>query len=102
VRVGAPQFGSIADRSSPSEIVSDRRIEYRLRMSQRLNKAIAKLKELSPSEQDAAADAILDYVEQRGAPRLTPEQVAEVRASLAERLFLTDGETAALYRRYGV
>lgn len=71
-------------------------------MSERLNKAIAKLKELSPSDQDAAAEAILEYVEQLGAPHLTPEQVAEVKASLAEREFLSEEETLALYRRYGV
>lgn len=71
-------------------------------MSELLNKAIAKLKELPADEQDAAAAAILEYIEQLSAPRLTAEQEAEVRASLAERLFLTEEETAALYRRYGV
>ena len=71
-------------------------------MSELLNKAIARLKELPPAEQESAAKAILEYVEQQKAPRLTAEQVAEVRASLAERLFLTEEETAALYRRFGV
>lgn len=71
-------------------------------MSQLLNKAIARLKELAPADQEAAAKAILEYVEQQSAPRLTPAQEAEVRASLAERLFLSEEETAALYRRYGV
>lgn len=71
-------------------------------MSELLNKAIARLKELPPAEQESAAKAILEYVEQQTAPRLTAEQAAEVRASLAERLFLTEEETAALYRRFGV
>ncbi len=71
-------------------------------MSERLEKAIAKLRELPPGEQDAAAEWIIDYVEQLSAPGLTPEQLDEVRASLAERRFLTEEETQALYRRYGV
>ena len=71
-------------------------------MSERLEKAIAKLKELPPGEQDAAAGWILEYVEQLSAPGLTPEQLAEVRASLAERRFLSEEETQAMYRRYGV
>ena len=33
---------------------------------------------------------------------LTPEQEAEVRASLAKPEFLSEEETAALYRRFGV
>ena len=71
-------------------------------MSERLEKAIAKLKELPSGDQDAAAELILDYVEQLSAPGLTAEQLAEVRASLAERSFLTEEETQALYQRYGV
>jgi hypothetical protein len=57
---------------------------------------------LPAAERDAAAEWILDYVEQLSAPGLTPEQLAGVRASLAERRFLTEEETRTLYRRYGV
>ncbi len=71
-------------------------------MSERLEKAIARLRELPSADQDAAAELILDYVDQLSAPGLTPEQLAEVRASLAERSFLSEEETKALYRRYGV
>jgi hypothetical protein len=69
-------------------------------MTELLNKAFAALQRLSASEQDEAARALLDYVESLAAPRLTEAQLAQVRASLAERLFLSDDETAALYARY--
>jgi len=54
-------------------------------MTERLEDAIAKLRELPPHRQDEAAALLLSVIEQdSNAPRLTPQQVAEVERRLAE------------------
>lgn len=48
-------------------------------MSELFDQTIAKVKKLPADEQDAAAYALLDYLENRKSMRLTDEQLAEVR-----------------------
>ncbi len=71
-------------------------------MTKLLNRAIAELKKLSPQRQDELATTLLHLLDARDAPRLTPEQEAEVRVSMAARDFLSEKEVEALYARYGV
>jgi hypothetical protein len=53
-------------------------------MSKLLEETIAKIKELPASEQDAAAFALIDYLDHRQEMQLTDEQLAEVRRRLAD------------------
>lgn len=48
-------------------------------MSELLDQTIAKVKELPAEEQEAAAYALLDYLESRDTVRLTEAQLAEVK-----------------------
>jgi hypothetical protein len=77
-------------------------------MTKLLEQAIAKARELSDEEQDAAADALFAHMagDSRGCG-LTPEQVADVnriRADLrAGRTRLATGEeAAALWKKCGL
>ena len=71
-------------------------------MTKLLEKAIAEIKKLAPERQDELAATLLYLVDAQDAPRLTPEQEAEVRESLAAHDFLSEEETRALYERYSV
>ena len=52
-------------------------------MTERLEEAIAKVRKLPRDRQDEAAALLLSMVEEdSGAPRLTPQQVAEVERRL--------------------
>ena len=54
-------------------------------MTERLERAIAKLRQLPPERQDEAAALLLSMVgEGTDVPRLTPQQVAEVERRLGE------------------
>ena len=54
-------------------------------MTERLEEAIAKLRELRSDRRDEAAAILLSMIEQdSNAPRLTPQQAAEVQRRLAE------------------
>ena len=54
-------------------------------MTERLEEAIAKVRKLPPDRQDEAAAILLSMIEQdSNAPRLTPQQAAEVQRRLAE------------------
>ena len=54
-------------------------------MTERLERAIAKLRKLPAERQDEAAALLLSVVEEDAdAPRLTPQQAAEVERRLAE------------------
>jgi putative addiction module component (TIGR02574 family) len=53
-------------------------------MTKLLQKAIEEIERLSPGEQDAAAGALMDYLDHMRGVQLTDEQVAEVRRRLAE------------------
>jgi hypothetical protein len=48
-------------------------------MTKLLEEALRQVEQLPPSEQDAAAGALLDYVKHMREMRLTDEQVEEVR-----------------------
>lgn len=53
-------------------------------MSKLLEETIAKVRTLSASEQDAAAFALIDYLDHRQEVQLTDAQLAEVRRRLAD------------------
>jgi hypothetical protein len=53
-------------------------------MSKLLEETIAKVRTLSASEQDAAAFALIDYLDHRQDVQLTDAQLAEVRRRLAD------------------
>ncbi|QDL98499.1 hypothetical protein [Rhodopseudomonas palustris] len=53
-------------------------------MTELLQQALQQVAKLSESEQDAAAVALLDYVQQMHGLRLTEAQVAEVRRRRAD------------------
>lgn len=53
-------------------------------MSDLLDKAIAKVRQLPADEQEAAAFALMDYLDHRHAFRLTDEQLAEVDRRIAD------------------
>ena len=53
-------------------------------MTKLLEQALCQIEQLSDSEQDAAAGALLDYVKHIGDMRLTDAQVAEVRRRMAD------------------
>ena len=53
-------------------------------MSKLLQKAIAEIEKLPAAEQDAAAGALMDYLDHMRGLRLTDEQVAEVQRRLAD------------------
>lgn len=72
-------------------------------MTKSLGKALEALAKLSPERQEEIAAVLLEIIRNENADvLLTPEQEAEVRASLANPKFLSAEETAALYRRFGV
>lgn len=71
-------------------------------MSKLLEKAIAEIRKLPEERQEEMAAVALFLMNAETAPRLTPEQEAEVRASMAAREFLSDEDVEVLYRRYGV
>jgi hypothetical protein len=72
-------------------------------MTKLLGKALEELAKLSPERQEEIAAMLLDIMKHEDDDfLLTPEQEAEIRASLANPEFLSEEETAALYRRFGV
>jgi hypothetical protein len=75
-------------------------------MTKLLEAAIAKIRELPESDQDAVAEAMFSTV-YGGAPRyhLTPEQVEEVKLTIQEvreGKIATDEEMAALWKKCGL
>lgn len=76
-------------------------------MTELLEEALSRLRELPVAAQDLAAEAILTIIDQRQAKfQLTPEQVEEVgriRSDLkAGRMhLLSDDEAAAMWHRLG-
>lgn len=53
-------------------------------MSELFDQAIAKVKELSADEQEAAAHVLIEYLETKRGTLLTVEQLAEVRRRRAD------------------
>ena len=53
-------------------------------MTELLEEAIEKIRQLTADEQNVIADVILDYVDQDGAIQLSAEQAQEVRRRLSD------------------
>ena len=53
-------------------------------MTKLLEQALQQVEQLSPSEQDAAGAALIDYLAHRDDMRLSDEQLAEVRHRRAD------------------
>jgi hypothetical protein len=53
-------------------------------MTKLLEQALQQVEQLSPSEQDAAGAALIDYLAHRDDMRLSDEQLAEVRRRRAD------------------
>ncbi|MEQ8666118.1 MAG: hypothetical protein RIC16_10355 [Rhodospirillales bacterium] len=72
-------------------------------MTKLLDQAIEKARALSASRQDDAAMVLLSMLEQDDptSPRLTDEQVAEVRRRQELRRYATDDEVSAFFERIG-
>lgn len=72
-------------------------------MTKLLEKAIEQARMLPADRQDVAAEILLSVVEQDAsdAPRLTDEQVAEVRRRQLDRTYASDEEVAAFFRHAG-
>lgn len=72
-------------------------------MTELLDQTIREIERLPASEQDAAAGALLDYLEHRKNTRLTDEQLAEVRRRRADpdRQLLSLEEARERIRRLG-
>ena len=71
-------------------------------MNKQLDEAIARLRELPEERQQAAAVLLLDFLDRDGAEsELTPEQIAEIEAALADDEVATDQEVEAFFTRFG-
>lgn len=72
-------------------------------MTKLLDEAIRQVTLLSEGEQDAAAEALIDYVKHMREIQLTDEQVAEVRRRRADpnRKYLSLDEVRARLERLG-
>jgi hypothetical protein len=72
-------------------------------MTDRLERAVAKVKSLPPERQNEIADLLFILAEQEPAAyEFSEEQLAKIRVGLAEadsRSFLSDDEVEALFRR---
>ena len=70
-------------------------------MTERLERAIAKLRKLPAERQDEAAALLLSVVEEDAdAPRLTPQQAAEVERRLGEApRYAPHDEVRAFFRQ---
>ena len=76
-------------------------------MTSLLDEAIARVRELPESEQERAADVLMQIADQGSEPHLTPEQVAKVEATIASlrdgtMTYLTDEEVGAMWKRFGL
>ena len=72
-------------------------------MTELLDKAIRRIRRLSPEEQDEAAEVLLDMVDQDpDTVRLTPDQIAEIEAILREPpTYASEEQVEALFRELG-
>lgn len=73
-------------------------------MTKLLRDALNQIELLPASEQDAAAGALLDYLEHRADLRLTDEQLAEIRSrrSDSNRRLVPHEEARARIGKFGV
>jgi hypothetical protein len=70
-------------------------------MNKRLDEAITRLRELPEERQQAAAVLLLDFLERDEEDiELSPEQIAEIDAALADDDIATDEEVEAFFARF--
>jgi hypothetical protein len=70
-------------------------------MNRVLDEAIDRLRQLPEERQQAAAVLLLDFLEHGDEVILTPEQMAEIEAALAEdEPYATDEEAEAFFARF--
>lgn len=76
---------------------------YAVPMTKLLEETIRRVEQLSEGEQDAAAGALLDYVNHMHGIRLMDEQIAEVSRRIADpnRKLLSLAEARARVERFG-
>ena len=75
-------------------------------MTDRLEQAIAKVRQLSAARQEDAADLLFDLLaqEDRHMPPLTPEQIEQVEAAMRRAdagEFASQEEVEAVYNKFG-
>ena len=72
-------------------------------MTKLLEQALQQVEQLSPSEQDAAGAALIDYLAHRDNMRLSDEQLAEVRRRRADsnRKLMSHAEAKERLSRLG-
>jgi len=69
-------------------------------MIKQLDDAISRLRELPEERQQAAAVILLDFLDHDGADiEFSPEQIAEIKAALADDVVATDEEVEAFFSR---
>jgi hypothetical protein len=69
-------------------------------MNSKLSDAIARVQALTEDQQDAAADLLLDFIEQGPEAGLTPEQIAELDRRLDENDEVSDEDVKAFFARF--
>lgn len=70
-------------------------------MNKRLDEAITRLRELPEERQQAAAELLMDFLEDDDKDiELTPEQISEIEAALADDEIATDEEVEAFFARF--
>ncbi len=70
-------------------------------MNKRLDEAITRLRELPEEQQQVAAELLLDFLGDDGKSiELTPEQIKEIEAALADDEIATDEEVEAFFARF--
>lgn len=70
-------------------------------MNKRLDEAITRLRELPEDQQQAAADLLSSFLDGDGEEiELTPEQVSEIEAALADDKIATDEEVEAFFAQF--
>jgi len=70
-------------------------------MNKRLDEAISRLRDLPDEQQQAAAELLLDFLGDDGESiELTPEQIKEIEAALADDEIATDEEVEAFFARF--
>jgi hypothetical protein len=68
-------------------------------MNKKLSEAIARVSELSEERQQAAAELLLEFLDQEEV-ELTPEQIAQIEQALADDDIATEQEVEAFFARF--
>jgi hypothetical protein len=70
-------------------------------MNKRLDEAITRLRELPDEQQQEAAELLLGFLDDDEKDiELTPEQIGEIEAALADDKVATDEEVEAFFARF--